>query len=169
MHFHHAASLLLLAMAFFSSVAAAAEPAGKVTDYGILQVVTDKTTVQKLDSPAGERHEVNRVEVARQTAEIPASLDTAFGIFFTITGLPANQPVRLSKVVRYPEITNPDGKKLTSHTVPLEILSNGDGVISSFEGYKFTEHYELVPGRWTFEIWYGEKLLLSQDFSVVQP
>ena len=166
----HAACLaFLLIAAYFTGVAAAAEPTGKVTDYGILKIATPKTTVQKLDSPAGERHEVKGVEVAKQTAEIPASLGTSFGILFTITGLPADRPVPLKKVVTYPEITKPDGKKQTSHTVPLEILSDDHGAISSFEGYKFTEPYELVTGKWTFEIWHGQQLLLRQVFSVVQP
>ncbi|MCE9551977.1 MAG: DUF3859 domain-containing protein [Planctomycetes bacterium] len=160
---------LLLTAVCSTCVAAVAEPTGKITDYGILKIVTTKTTVQKLDSPAGERHEVKGVEVAKQTTEIPATLGTSFGILFTLTGLPADRPIALRKVVTYPEITNPNGKKQTSHSVPLEILSDNQGTISSFEGYKFTDSYELAPGEWTFEIWHGQQRLVRQVFSVVQP
>jgi hypothetical protein len=27
--------------------------------------------------------------------------------------------------------------------------------------------YELLPGRWTFEIWYGDRKLGEQSFTVV--
>jgi hypothetical protein len=34
--------------------------------------------------------------------------------------------------------------------------------------YSLDEDWELVPGDWTFEIWYENRKLTSQTFTVVQ-
>jgi len=160
---------LLLAIVPAFSLSAAEPPVGKVRTYGLLEVQKPRTEAQKIDSPNGERIVVPGAVVATQTDKIPATLGTPFGFEYTITGLPANEPVTLKKVVTYPAITKPDGTKQTTHSVKVEHLSDDQGKLESFEGFKFTEPYELAPGEWTFEMWHDGQKLVSQKFLVVKP
>ena len=38
----------------------------------------------------------------------------------------------------------------------------------SFTGYAFDETSELVPGIWTFQMWYGRRMLSEMKFTVTE-
>jgi hypothetical protein len=41
-------------------------------------------------------------------------------------------------------------------------------VTLSFEGYTLDHSWEIVTGVWTFEMWDGDRKLLSQSFKIME-
>jgi hypothetical protein len=102
------------------------------------------------------------------TASIPAQIGVRFGIEFKVNGMPAGKSVTLKKVTVFP----PGG--LHSPAVAQTLYRNEattDGNIgeTSYTGYKFDDPWELVPGPWAIELWYGGRKLAEQKFTVTAP
>ena len=59
-------------------------------------------------------------------------------------------------------------KKNKTVTEEIHIKKYKIGTIS-MDGFGFDYEYELVPGKWTFQIYYKDQKLLEKTFNVYQP
>ncbi len=126
------------------------------------------TTVQDSNISTGKRSTASDVKLERVTNNIPAKLDTVFGVRFRIAGSPRNAKVPLTVIWRYPEpgIKNPATG--TTKFVDKYISEKRVGEVATFY-WNLSVDYVLVPGTWTLEIWQGERQLLAQDFALSEP
>ncbi len=105
----------------------------------------------------------------QETTRVPARLGTKFGIKYVIQGVPKGDLVMLREVWRFPEegLKNPGtGKTSREQAQGMVMEVTGHEI---FAGWALLYEWELVPGVWTYELWSGDRLILSQSFDVYRP
>jgi hypothetical protein len=114
----------------------------------------------------GTRHTVGDISLVSATTTIPARIGVHFGFYYTVTGAPNGATVQVRYVNRFPGpgLKNPATGETTHEEDYNQDVSIGD---SNYKGWTFDHDYELVPGTWTFEIWYGDRKIGEQSFDVV--
>ncbi len=135
-----------------------------IVDTGIYTVVTGEETADP-DAPTGTIAAVTTVTNVEKTSTIPGKLGLEFGLRYVIVGEPAGAEVPLDFVILYP----PPG--LVDPAAPEPIRESRYGRIKSigetvYLGYGFENDWEVVPGEWSFEIWFEGDMLASQSFTV---
>lgn len=88
----------------------------------------------------------------QETDQIPAELGQVFGIYYVLTR-DSRRPVRVREVIR-----NNDGA--TSERVL--VVPDAANILA----FGFDETEELIEGDWTFELYYEQTLLASQQFNI---
>ncbi len=156
----------MLALAFFACAiapAGAGETIGvEIVEFGIYTADIERT----VEDTNGIKHNVvkNIYHVAT-TRLIPARSGLHFGFRYRVDGLASGREVDLRKVARYPVEVMPPGA--TRPFSSYEYVRKGRGRIRQFSGYSFDHAWEFLPGRWTFQIFEGNRLLAEQVFTVV--
>ncbi|HTR87667.1 MAG TPA: DUF3859 domain-containing protein [Reyranella sp.] len=142
--------------------AAAQEPVGiEIVERGLytLEVVG----VQQ--DPSGVSHDIvrNICHISSSTS-VPKKRDVHFGFRYRLTGVPEGQEVELHAITRYPSLVMPPNgpRPLTTSGYTNRLKA---GVVS-YHGYGFDYDWELIPGRWSLEIWQGNRKLAAQPFDV---
>jgi hypothetical protein len=160
-------ALSLLVLIFLSVSAYAQTPvvnSVNVTDYGIY------TATRHEDQPSGQGigHAIETDErLAAMTRTVPMQLGVHFGFHFTMVGAPAGAMVPLRMVTYFPSpgLRNPQASQpILRH----EYTRNTAIGQPQYHDYSFDSPWELVPGTWTMEIWYGDRKLVSQSFTVAK-
>jgi len=128
-----------------------------------LSVMTD---IPDPNTAAGIRHTVGDLTLVTRTTTIPARIGVHFGFYFTVNGASEGGNVQVRYVNRFPGpgLTNPGTGETTHEEEYSQDVAIGG---SNYKGWSFDHDYELVPGRWTFEIWYGDRKIAEQSFDVV--
>jgi hypothetical protein len=108
---------------------------------------------------------LDNVEFYSLTSKVPAKLGIRFGTRFRVVGTPVNQTVTLRSIWRIPEpgIQNPETG--THYRQSISDTAATSGAIT-MRGYTFDAHWEIRCGEWIQEVWFGERKLLSQTFTV---
>jgi hypothetical protein len=137
----------------------------EVLDFGVY-------AANRGDCPRDERG-IQRCEIAEiqhvtTTTTIPAELGLLFGVRYRVVGAPVGATAQLRRVwtppapgLRSPTIAEPIDRIERPFSVPI-----GEPKLAS---YRFDDEWELVPGLWRVELWDGERLLLSSEFTVTTP
>lgn len=101
------------------------------------------------------------------TTRIPMVLGTQFGLEYQVNTKPKNRPISLTTIIRFPEpgLQAPRGK---TYTESKETYRRKVGE-PHLHGYGFDEEWELVPGKWVFEVWHNKAKLISKTFTVFDP
>lgn len=138
-----------------------------VLDYG-LYCVTQTSETPDAGAVSGRTMVVKNTELAAATRTVPARVGVDFGFHFKIVGEPNGATVQVKKVthVPHPGIRNPQGG---SARLRGEILSSEKIGQVGYKGYGFDDAWEVVAGTWTFELWVGDKMFVSQSFDAVTP
>jgi len=119
-------------------------------------------------SATGIRDVIGSEKLLRRTTEIKASLGVEFGLRYRIVGAPKGAKVPLKIVTIFPGegVRNPKADKPTQREELNEDRPIGRVL---YESYHFDHDWEMVPGTWSFEIWYDGKKLAEQKFTVTKP
>ena len=132
----------------------------RITEVGIYssKVITDQTNI------AGVKLQgLDEFKLLLNTTNIPARVGVRFGFRYEILGMPANAPIISSMVIRHPPIKNSTtGRTETSDSYRLKSWMG-----KTYTSGSLDEPSDCVPGPWTFEVWYGGKMLCEQSFLVV--
>jgi hypothetical protein len=139
----------------------------EITWFGIYKSVSYER-FQSDTSPTGYRPQGSVWDLIANTDHIPAALGTSFGFRAIPIGLDEGESLVITRVVHYPPggITNPyTGRRHFSTTAEI----SATGGVTNMTGYNFTEPFELVPGKWRFEYWHGQRLILEKAFNVYIP
>lgn len=137
-----------------------------VNDYGIY--TADTTGQEAVQGTAtGSMNIVRNIKQAVATRTVPAQLGVRFGYHFTPVGSPDGASVQLHHVVIFPSpgLRNPDNGQTNTRDEYDTTKKIG---VEAYTGYKLENDWELVPGVWTFQIWYQGKKLAEQSFTVVK-
>ena len=160
-----AASRVLTAMAIWGllgSNAFAQAVTMNVVDFGIY------TTQEKSTGKTKEGIEtsiVGNVRHAVTTHSIPLQRGVTFGYRLVIQGPPKGSKVPLRTVFIYPPpgALPPHANKRLPQTEEVSEAVVGGTVLRSYE---LTDPWELLPGKWTIEVWYQGRKFISQSFDV---
>ena len=119
-------------------------------------------------SATGIRDVIGSEKLLRRTTEIKASLGVEFGLRYRIVGAPKGAKVPMKIVTIFPGegLRNPKADKPTQREELNEDRPIGRVL---YESYHFDHDWEMVPGTWSFEIWYDGKKLAEQKFTVTKP
>ena len=139
------------------------EIVGRVTHYGLYEVLRTGPLIDNPDTNTGKTHSASTIQLIEQTNRIPISKGVYFGFQTRIEPLPGKAFIKLKKIVRHPEMLLPDGSATSSYDVN-ETKKVSSGVAFTTSGYSLDEDYELVAGEWVFQFWYENSLLVEQRF-----
>lgn len=159
-------SLAALSLASASNPASSAK--GKILEYGEFKLVGPQQNIANPSTLDGREQNAPGAQFSSQTDRIPATLGVQFGFRYKITGVTEINQADFKFVVTHPPIKNEKGEIEREYTVH-ESLTVHDGVVSETTGYSLDRPEELVPGVWTFEMWYHDHRLFSQSFAVYTP
>jgi hypothetical protein len=137
----------------------------KILNYGIL-TATNVETVKAKDTASGTRAIQKDLEFEEHTTLIPATIGKSFGIKYVIDGKPDGMQINIKVKGIHPPIRNPErDKALTSSEYTLKRTIGNILWLT----YTFKKEWELVPGKYTFQIHYKEQKLLEKTFTVYLP
>ena len=163
-----AAALLLLLFAASSLHAQSLSVQGiDIKNRGIYEIEVQKKIDDK-NLVGSHRTIVTNIKRLQTTTNIPARLCITFGLEYRIAGAPSGAEVPIKMVTRFPKqgLYNPDTKQTAYRD---ETLVNRTIGKAHFRSYTLENEWELVPGVWTFELWYQGRKLVEQSFSLVKP
>jgi hypothetical protein len=109
---------------------------------------------------------VSNIRHAVTTTTVPAQIGVHFGFRYRVNGNPPGEKVEIKKVTIFP----PAGLKSPKSAQPLQrneytfVRSIGE---TRYTDYSFDSAWELVPGVWTMQLWYGDRKLAEKSFTVV--
>ncbi len=155
-------ALLLLVLPLSASAQQAQVTGAEVTEVGIYtaKVIQVTTTTNVID---GTLEGLDNFVLLQSTTNVPARVGTRFGFRYRILGQPRNAPITLTMVGIHPSFTNPKtGKTATRDEYQLQ-----SWIGDTYTCYSLDEDWELIPGKWTFEVWHEGKKLCEQSFMVV--
>ena len=148
----------------FCSTAAEVEGV-TIIEYGIFKA----KELRQENTPAtatGTSNIVTDVELVQRTDNIPAIAGTRFGFRCIIKGSPQGQEVKIVRRNILPGLRNPK----TGNIFYTEEYERTQRIGKEFYiGYKFEENWELIPGKWTFQLFYGGRKLAEKTFNVYKP
>ena len=136
-----------------------------VTEYGeyTLEVqTTDQTSANGIP-----QRTVGSVKQLQQTRVIHFHKDLHFGFRYTIVGTPDAADVNIRMVMVYPA----PGLMRPGETTPiLRDESTRTRTIGEnyYRGYTINDDWMMVPGDWTFELWYGNERIAAETFKLVK-
>jgi len=134
----------------------------EIGEYGIYSV---DRRVQGRDPRGINQATATNVQHAATTRDIPAHIGTTFGFRYKIVGKPDEAAITLRRVVVFPA----PGLQPSSASKPLprdEFAVQARIGETNYMFYTLEDAFELVSGVWTVEIWYGNRKLASQTFTV---
>jgi hypothetical protein len=112
----------------------------------------------------GLTYGVWRPTLVKMTDIVPAKIGTSFGLEFSIRDIGVHEEVAYTIKLSHPPIRKP-GSIDALTTQEWEGVANCFGPVGSF--YSFDRDWELVPGKWTFQVYCRGFLLSEKIFTVV--
>jgi hypothetical protein len=143
-------------------------PRGRATLYGIFGERSRGRVVEGSDTSTGKVIRGMKVEFQEETTQIPLRKGVIFGYRYWLKLAPDQRRPEFKRVLIHPPMTLPDGSTVARSERMIRKKSI-QGIVTSIDLYALSEDYELVEGDWTFQIWYGDKMLAEQRFTTFQP
>jgi len=156
-------AILLLAPAFASAQTLRVDR-GEVLKPAIFNAKVTKE-IKDANISTGQHIEAKVTEITEITTLIRAKPEMFFGLETIVHGKPNNKPIPVRIVWRYPSpgLINPQGgaPKFTDEYTTDTSLEQPKKFF-----WHLTEAWHIVPGVWTFEMWYRDRKLIGQNFNV---
>jgi hypothetical protein len=157
--------LVILVILMFLAGCAAEITGTKILNHGIL-TATAVETVKAKDTALGTRTIQKDLEFEENTTQIPVTIGKSFGIKYVIDGKPDGMQIDVTKKVIHPPLKNPErDKAFTSSEYTTKRKIGYIGWLT----YTFEKEWELVPGKYTFQIYYKGQKLLEKTFTAYLP
>ena len=157
-------ALILLTL----SATAQAQTSERITilDYGVVSGTTGKT-VPTPGTAMGITREVSNFKLVQQAETIVAKQGVRFGIRYRLDGVARGKILKAKCITRFPAggVTTPKGEKVQADEYDCDLQA---GEIT-WRSYTFDDPWEMAPGDWSLEFWYGGKKIGEKRFAVVTP
>lgn len=133
-----------------------------VVEFGIFKL--DKVGERESKNTTSGSFNVTKEErLIKGTDKVVATVGTHFGFRFKLNGLPEGQKVLLQGRVLHPQISNPETQKMS--IIDSWEIEETIGH-TNYIGWSFDHDWEIVPGKWTIQLFYGSKKLAEKIFKV---
>ena len=161
-------ALILLAVTAAGAVAQTPTVSGlTVTHVGSYTAVTTSAIAHSgQQSPTGTIGTDVNWHFVSDSTDIRGEVGTEFGIEFRVDGTPAGESVTLYLTLSFPPsgIRNPNtGELMRTARIAFPNMKIGD---LSVLGYGFDNAWEIVPGGWTMQVWYQDRMLVEKSFTI---
>ena len=143
-------------------------PYGRATSYGLFRESGRGWVRKDKDTSTGQVIRQPTLEFVEETDRVPLREGVYFGYRYWLKVEPDTSRAELRRVLIHPEMTLPDGSKVTRSERTIRKKTTY-GIVASLDGYALTEDYELVEGDWIFQLWYGNDKLVEQTFTTYWP
>ncbi len=160
----------------FCWLAAAAGPAAAqaptvtgltITHVGTYTAATKSAPAQSgQESPTGTIGTDSNWRFETDSTDVAAKPGTQFGIEFRIDGEPRDDSVTLYLTLIFPPqgIHNPNtGTRMYAARIAFPNMKIG---ALCLVGYGFDNEWEIVPGEWTEQNWYQDRMLAERKITV---
>jgi hypothetical protein len=137
-----------------------------VVEYGIYTADVDNAVLAP-GTPVGATTEMSDVKHAATTRTIPAQLGVHFGFRYIVVGSPSGVTLPFHMVTIFPKpgLRAHPGARPQSRSEYDKPVTIGT---RTYRDYSFDQAWEIVPGVWTFQIWYQGRMLAEQKFTVAK-
>lgn len=135
----------------------------EILDYGIYAADVAR---EKEDQAALKTHYLSDIRILRMTDRVPAVIGTRFGIRFVVRGGSAGEAVPVRAKILYPGLRPPGSTQPLYSTEDAIKVPAGE---TSFQGILLEFDWGLVPGKWTFQLFFGDRLMAEKVFEVYIP
>jgi hypothetical protein len=133
-----------------------------IVEHGIFEAQTNKGEEARGTS-LGYINILDNIKLVKETDIISAAVGTQFGIRYIVEGEPDGAKVEILVKVLHPRTVNPKNNK----EVTLDQWSAYPTIgKTSYSGWHFEYGWELVPGEWIIQLWYGDRKLAEQAFTI---
>jgi Domain of unknown function (DUF3859) len=116
--------------------------------------------------PGGFTISVRGRKYVEETSKIAARIGVQFGYDFVLTGAPIGAMVPLKFITIFPAQGLQDPKRGVLYRAEL-VQAKAIGTANG-DGYQFDYDWELVPGEWKFQIWYQDRMMSEESFTVTR-
>jgi hypothetical protein len=161
-------ALCLLAAAAGDAVAQTPTVTGlTITNAGTYTAETTSAPARSgQQSPTGTVGTDVNWQFMSDSPDVLGEVGTEFGIEFRIDGTPSGEGVTLYLAIAFPPqgIRNPNTGNLM-YTAKVAFPNMRIGELSIL-GYGLDNAWEIVPGVWTLQIWYQNRMLAERSFTV---
>jgi hypothetical protein len=137
----------------------------EVLDYGIYTVDVKSS---RRDSQGMNENLSTNVRLAKATTTVPAERGVEFGMRYKIDGTPIGNVVSLSELTIFPSpgLHPPTGSQAIHASRTTTNPKIGE---VSYTGYRLDDPWELLSGVWVIQLWYGNRKVAQQNFTVTLP
>ena len=142
--------------------------AAKITDVQVVEFGRFRKTDAAGIMPAprsitGLANAVNAATLIEKTTEIHATKGTSFGLHVRVIGQPDGAVLQFTCRCVHPKFTDP----ISGRSSTVEEWNSRAAIGREvYIGYSFDNSWELVPGKWTIQIFYGATLVAQKEFNV---
>jgi hypothetical protein len=163
-------SVLSLLLLTFGSLSAYAQQSHidriDIVDYGTYTAQTE-SHIAAPGTAAGSWTTLGKIQHAVTTRTIPTEIGVRFGFSYIVVGEPQGAPLSLHVVNIFPSpgLNNPAGQQPKERDEYDRIIHVGEEL---YTGYRFDHDWEIVPGTWTFQLWYDGRMAAEQKFTIVK-
>jgi hypothetical protein len=163
--------VILTLVALVASVTAAAAQADRIdgadiTQFGVYEYKV--TNTQELGGTAAGTLKTVDYKFVSKTTSFPARRGVGFGFEYRVRGAPKDAKVPLRSVTIFPDggVRNPKTGETVLRNEYVEEKAIGALLL---KGYTLDDDWEVVPGTWTFQVWFGDQLLAEKIFTLTRP
>jgi hypothetical protein len=139
--------------------------AAEIVEYGIY---TAEIETAKRDANGVLQSNLGNIRHTATTTTVPARHGVRFGVRYKIIGAPSGATIPIKFVTVFPPagLSPPNVAQPIHNSESNVTLKIGD---TGYHDYGFDDPWELVPGSWTIQIWYGNNKLAEKNFTVTPP
>jgi hypothetical protein len=139
----------------------------KIIDFGTY-IVNKSTAVSDSALTMSQRSVGGSVELLQSSSIVRGEVGSVFGFRYQLTSPTSGQPSEITIITKYPApgINDPTNNKIhlqDEYVVPVIFGS------TQTTYYRFSNSWEIVPGKWKKEIWYRGKKVGEKEFTVIVP
>ena len=143
-------------------------PWGKATRYGLFRERARGFVREDAKAGTGKSIRGPTLEFAEDTRRIPLRTGVYFGYQYWLRLPPDEGKPVLKRVLIHPEMTLPDGSRVSRSERKL-VKKATHGIVTAIDAYALSEDYELVEGDWVFQLWYQDEMLVEAKFTSYWP
>lgn len=136
----------------------------RITTFGIYSVVDINRVVSTPKTIARQSNLMHSARLVKSTDVVPARIDTIFGFEFQLPHIGRLEEVILTIKLIHPPMKEPGSMNAATEGEHDVFVDFSNRQVAFF---CFNRDWELVPGKWTFQVYYKEQLLTEKSFSVV--
>jgi Domain of unknown function (DUF3859) len=135
----------------------------EVVREGQFEVLGEPEISTAPDTAAGKVSAHTNAQLISESTTLKAERGATFGFTYLIKGVPDGELPGFEMRALHPPMTGPSGKTTTESRADTEVFGE-QGVAVNDIIYVLAEPFEVLPGKWTLQLLYKGKVVVSRQF-----